>query len=236
MRRLLAEFRDAGGDAIEVLSPVAHSGAVHGVRDAVPRVRRSRLVRLRLPRSRRKLDGPGRPAAAARRRRPRLAGLVAAPAPARNSMANRRTVFFISDRTGITAEMFGNSLLSQFEEFEFHRQTIPFVDTPERIEAAVRQVNETAAREEQAADRVQLDRRRDDERDRSGATPTRSRSTSSRSSSRRSRPSSRRRARMRRAARTASPTVTSTSRGWTRSTSRRRTTTAPTRAISRRRR
>ncbi len=63
-------------------------------------------------------------------------------------MANRRTVFFISDRTGITAEMFGNSLLSQFEEFQFHRQTIPFVDTPERIEAAVRQVNETAAREE----------------------------------------------------------------------------------------
>jgi [pyruvate, water dikinase]-phosphate phosphotransferase / [pyruvate, water dikinase] kinase len=62
-------------------------------------------------------------------------------------MANRRTVFFISDRTGITAEMFGNSLLSQFEDFQFHRQTIPFVDTPERIETAVRQINETAARE-----------------------------------------------------------------------------------------
>src|SRR5262249_3835834 len=39
------------------------------------------------------------------------------------------------------------SLLSQFEEFQFHRQTIPFVDTPERIEAAVRQINETAVRE-----------------------------------------------------------------------------------------
>jgi regulator of PEP synthase PpsR (kinase-PPPase family) len=62
-------------------------------------------------------------------------------------MANRRTVFFISDRTGITAEMFGNSLLSQFEGFQFRRQTIPFVDTPERVEAAVRQVNDTAARE-----------------------------------------------------------------------------------------
>ncbi len=58
-----------------------------------------------------------------------------------------RTVFFISDRTGITAEMLGNSLLSQFEEFAFERQTIPFVDTPEKIDAAVRQVNETAARE-----------------------------------------------------------------------------------------
>jgi len=60
----------------------------------------------------------------------------------------RRTVFFISDRTGITAEMFGNSLLSQFENFDFQRQTIPFVDTPDKIDAAVRQVNETAAREE----------------------------------------------------------------------------------------
>jgi [pyruvate, water dikinase]-phosphate phosphotransferase / [pyruvate, water dikinase] kinase len=65
------------------------------------------------------------------------------PAP----MPDRRTVFFISDRTGITAEMLGNSLLSQFEEFAFERQTIPFVDTPEKIDAAVRQVNEIAARE-----------------------------------------------------------------------------------------
>ena len=63
-------------------------------------------------------------------------------------MPARRTVFFISDRTGITAEMFGNSLLSQFENFDFQRQTIPFVDTPDKIDATVRQVNETAEREE----------------------------------------------------------------------------------------
>ena len=62
-------------------------------------------------------------------------------------MPTRRTVFFISDRTGITAEMFGNSLLSQFESFEFQRQTIPFVDTPDKVDAVVRQVNEIAARE-----------------------------------------------------------------------------------------
>ena len=62
-------------------------------------------------------------------------------------MPTRRTVFFISDRTGITAEMFGNSLLSQFENFEFQRQTIPFVDTPDKVDAVVRQVNEIAARE-----------------------------------------------------------------------------------------
>ena len=59
-------------------------------------------------------------------------------------MPNRRTVFFISDRTGITAEMFGNSLLSQFEDFQFQRQTIPFVDSRDKIDAAVRQINETA--------------------------------------------------------------------------------------------
>jgi regulator of PEP synthase PpsR (kinase-PPPase family) len=62
-------------------------------------------------------------------------------------VAQRRTVFFISDRTGITAEILGNSLLSQFEDFAFERQTIPFVDTPEKIDAAVQQVNETADRE-----------------------------------------------------------------------------------------
>ena len=61
-------------------------------------------------------------------------------------MPNRRTVFFLSDRTGITAEMLGNSLLTQFEDFEFHRQTIPFVDSPEKVDAAIRQVNEAAAR------------------------------------------------------------------------------------------
>jgi len=59
-------------------------------------------------------------------------------------MAGQRTVFFISDRTGITAEMLGNSLLTQFEDFQFQRVTIPFVDTPEKIDEAVRQVNVTA--------------------------------------------------------------------------------------------
>jgi hypothetical protein len=48
-------------------------------------------------------------------------------------MPVRRTVFFVSDRTGITAEMLGNSLLSQFEEIEFARLTIPFVDSEGRL-------------------------------------------------------------------------------------------------------
>jgi regulator of PEP synthase PpsR (kinase-PPPase family) len=62
-------------------------------------------------------------------------------------MANRRTVFFISDRTGITAEMLGNSLLTQFESLQFHRVTIPFVDSMEKVADAIRQVNATAEAE-----------------------------------------------------------------------------------------
>ena len=62
-------------------------------------------------------------------------------------MPNRRTVYFISDRTGITAEMLGNSLLSQFEDFEFTRLTIPFIDSPEKVAAVIDQVNATGIRE-----------------------------------------------------------------------------------------
>jgi [pyruvate, water dikinase]-phosphate phosphotransferase / [pyruvate, water dikinase] kinase len=62
-------------------------------------------------------------------------------------MPDRRTVFFLSDRTGITAEMLGNSLLTQFEDVQFHRVTIPFVDSLDKVNEAVRQVNETADRE-----------------------------------------------------------------------------------------
>ena len=60
-----------------------------------------------------------------------------------------RTVFFVSDRTGITAEMLGNSLLSQFDGVEFLRRTIPFVDTPERIAEVVATIDQTAAAEKQ---------------------------------------------------------------------------------------
>ncbi|MBU6483485.1 MAG: kinase/pyrophosphorylase [Betaproteobacteria bacterium] len=62
-------------------------------------------------------------------------------------MPDHRTVFFISDRTGITAEMLGSSLLTQFEDIRFRRITIPFVDSVEKVADAVRQVNATAAAE-----------------------------------------------------------------------------------------
>ncbi|MEO5764892.1 MAG: kinase/pyrophosphorylase, partial [Casimicrobiaceae bacterium] len=57
----------------------------------------------------------------------------------------KRTVFFISDRTGITAEMLGNSLLTQFGDIQFQRITIPFVDSPEKVQDALKQVNAHAA-------------------------------------------------------------------------------------------
>ena len=63
--------------------------------------------------------------------------------------ANRRTVFFVSDRTGITAEMLGNSMLVQFDQFQFDRRTIPFVDSTEKVEDVIRQINQVAERDGQ---------------------------------------------------------------------------------------
>ncbi len=55
-------------------------------------------------------------------------------------MAAKRTVFFISDGTGITAESLGHSLLSQFEGIAFRQVRIPFVDSPEKALECVAQI------------------------------------------------------------------------------------------------
>jgi [pyruvate, water dikinase]-phosphate phosphotransferase / [pyruvate, water dikinase] kinase len=60
-------------------------------------------------------------------------------------MPNRRSVFFVSDRTGITAEALGNSLLTQFDTFEFKKTTIPFVDSMEAADRTVAQINAAAS-------------------------------------------------------------------------------------------
>ena len=60
-------------------------------------------------------------------------------------MAQKRSAFFVSDRTGITAEMLGHSLLTQFEMVAFNEITLPFVDTIEKAHATVAQINEQAA-------------------------------------------------------------------------------------------
>lgn len=56
-------------------------------------------------------------------------------------MSGKRTAFFISDRTGITAEMLGHSLLTQFEQIEFHERTLPFIDSEEKALQAVKDIN-----------------------------------------------------------------------------------------------
>ncbi len=57
-------------------------------------------------------------------------------------MANR-TVFFVSDGTGITAETFGNSILSQFAVRPRHVRR-PFIDTADKAHQVVREINHTA--------------------------------------------------------------------------------------------
>jgi len=52
-----------------------------------------------------------------------------------------RTVFFVSDGTGITAETFGHSVLTQFE-LRFRQIRLPFVDTLDKAHDAVRKINE----------------------------------------------------------------------------------------------
>jgi regulator of PEP synthase PpsR (kinase-PPPase family) len=51
-----------------------------------------------------------------------------------------RTVFFVSDGTGITAETFGNAILAQFE-IELQHVRLPFTDSVDKAHQAVRQIN-----------------------------------------------------------------------------------------------
>lgn len=53
---------------------------------------------------------------------------------------SQRTVFFISDGTGITAETFGNAILTQFE-INFRHVRLPFTDSVDKAHQAVREIN-----------------------------------------------------------------------------------------------
>lgn len=55
--------------------------------------------------------------------------------------AANRTVFFVSDGTGITAETFGHSVLTQFD-LKFKQVRLPFIDTIEKAYEAVRKIND----------------------------------------------------------------------------------------------
>ncbi|MGZ8289202.1 MAG: posphoenolpyruvate synthetase regulatory kinase/phosphorylase PpsR [Telluria sp.] len=52
-----------------------------------------------------------------------------------------RTVFFVSDGTGITAETFGHAVLTQFE-MKFRQVRLPFIDTLDKAYDAKRKINE----------------------------------------------------------------------------------------------
>ncbi|CAN7564436.1 MULTISPECIES: posphoenolpyruvate synthetase regulatory kinase/phosphorylase PpsR [Duganella] len=58
--------------------------------------------------------------------------------------SSARTVFFVSDGTGITAETFGHSVLTQFE-LRFRQVRLPFIDTLDKAHDAVRKINEAFA-------------------------------------------------------------------------------------------
>ncbi|MHB1952040.1 MAG: posphoenolpyruvate synthetase regulatory kinase/phosphorylase PpsR [Acidiferrobacteraceae bacterium] len=61
-----------------------------------------------------------------------------------------RAVFFVSDRTGITAEALGSSVLAQFSGVALTRHTLRFIDTPAKAEEAARRIR--AARAETDAE------------------------------------------------------------------------------------
>jgi [pyruvate, water dikinase]-phosphate phosphotransferase / [pyruvate, water dikinase] kinase len=58
----------------------------------------------------------------------------------------RRKVFFVSDGTGITSQMLGHSLLTQFEGVEFDQITMSFIDTVQKAEECVSRIEQEAAR------------------------------------------------------------------------------------------
>lgn len=57
-------------------------------------------------------------------------------------MSPTRPVFIISDHTGITAEIIGKSLLSQFPGEAFATESVPFVDTLDKAEDAARRIRD----------------------------------------------------------------------------------------------
>src|SRR5690606_16564753 len=57
---------------------------------------------------------------------------------------SERTVFFLSDQAGVTAETLGHSLLTQFDSQRFRQVTLPFIDNEDKAREAVRKINDAA--------------------------------------------------------------------------------------------
>ncbi|HUL64427.1 MAG TPA: pyruvate, water dikinase regulatory protein [Burkholderiaceae bacterium] len=58
-----------------------------------------------------------------------------------------RTVFYVSDGTGITSETMGHSVMTQFSALRMRKETIPFVDSPDKAREAVARINEAGRRD-----------------------------------------------------------------------------------------
>lgn len=54
-----------------------------------------------------------------------------------------RSVFFVSDRTGITAETLGATLLTQFDESNLRQSTLPFVNSAEKARSTLEYIEHT---------------------------------------------------------------------------------------------
>jgi regulator of PEP synthase PpsR (kinase-PPPase family) len=54
----------------------------------------------------------------------------------------KRSAFFVSDGTGITAENLGKTLLSQFPQVQFEMHTLPFINDPDKSRAALEKIRE----------------------------------------------------------------------------------------------
>jgi regulator of PEP synthase PpsR (kinase-PPPase family) len=61
-----------------------------------------------------------------------------------NDKLTPRTVFIVSDSTGITAETFSQSVMAQFDEVEFRSVRMPFIDNLEKADQAVQRIDQTA--------------------------------------------------------------------------------------------
>ena len=59
----------------------------------------------------------------------------------------KRTVFYLSDRTGITAETLGHSLLTQFDGIEWETVNVPFLDDRGKANEIAAQIDCTAERD-----------------------------------------------------------------------------------------
>lgn len=55
-----------------------------------------------------------------------------------------RTVFIVSDSTGITAETFSHAVLSQFEQIRFEAVRLPFIDSVDKADAAAQRIEQKA--------------------------------------------------------------------------------------------